>query len=270
MNQAESLPQRIDLWPEMDSFPTLDIYLPEENPTGTGVVVCPGGGYGTLCEQGEGADVARWFNARSVAAFVLRYRHGEKHRYPEPIDDGRRAIRYARYHAEKFSLAADRIGVMGFSAGGHLASVVSTHLQAGQADAADPVQRCSAIPSFTILAYPLITLVGEAAHVGSRDNLFGPGADAAMWEKLSSDRHVNAQTPPAFIYHTDQDKTVPAENPVNYYLALRRHGVPAELHVFRAGAHGTWLGCGDKWLSVWPTLLARWMAGLGLMAENQI
>jgi acetyl esterase/lipase len=240
------------------------------NPTGTAVVICPGGGYANLAVDWEGTLVAQWFNRHHVAAFVLQYRHGADHGYPQPIDDGRRAMRWVRDHADTYHLTKNHIGIMGFSAGGHVASTVSTHFAPSTAIGDDAIAKISARPDFTILAYPVVTMKKDLTHMGSRENLLGQHPRQAMVELLSNETRVTDQTPPAFIYATDADTTVPPENSVDYYLALHRHHVPAELHVFREGGHGSGLGQHDQLLSIWPTLLARWMAGMGLMDVKYI
>lgn len=251
--------------PRMKALPTLTVYLPASNPTRTAVVICPGGGYVFLAKAWEGSTVARWFNRHHVAAFVLLYRHGPGHHYPQPIDDGRRAVRWVRFHAAKYHLDPHRIGIMGFSAGGHVASTVSTHFAPDTAVSGDAIGKVSARPDFTILAYPVVTMKKSFTHMGSRLNLIGKHPSPALVHKLSNETQVTSDTPPAFIYVTDADNTVPPTNAVDYYLALHRHHVPAELHVFRVGGHGTGLGQNDPLLAVWPQLLQRWMTGLGLM-----
>jgi len=251
-------------------LPLLTAYIPASNPTGTAVVICPGGGYAALAVDWEGTLVAQWFNKHHVAAFVLQYRYGADHGYPQPIDDGRRAMRWVRSHADTYHLARGHIGIMGFSAGGHVASTVSTHYGPGTALGNDAIAKVSARPDFTILAYPVVTMKKDLAHMGSRINLLGKHPTRAMVELLSNETQVTARTPPTFIYATDADKTVPPENSVDYYLALHRHHVPAELHIFREGGHGTGLGQNDQLLSIWPALLARWMAGMGLMDFKHI
>ncbi|MEO9089205.1 MAG: alpha/beta hydrolase [Rhodanobacter sp.] len=268
----------VPLWPgtsppdgaRQQQLPLLTAYVPASNPTGTAVVICPGGGYEVLAVSWEGTLVAQWFNQQHVAAFVLQYRHGVDHGYPQPIDDGRRAMRWVRAHAGTYHLAKDHIGIMGFSAGGHVASAVSTHFGPDTRLGNDAIAKVSARPDFTILAYPVVTMKKDLTHMGSRENLLGKHPTGALVEFLSNETQVTDQTPPAFIYATDADTTVPPENSVNYYLALHRHHVPAELHIFREGGHGTGLGQNDQLLSIWPALLARWMAGMGLMEFNHI
>lgn len=266
----------VQLWPSgalpdgsrQGQLPILTAYIPDANPTHTAVVICPGGGYHDLALDWEGVLVAEWFNRHHVAAFVLQYRHGAEHHYPQPIDDGRRAMRWVREHAETYHLDTHRIGIMGFSAGGHVASTVSTHFAQATAVAHDAVARVSARPDFTILAYPVVTMDERFTHPGSRHNLIGMQPSATLVHALSNETQVTNETPPAFIYVTDADTLVPPENSIAYYQALHRHHVPAELHVFREGAHGSGLGQHDQLLSIWPELLARWMAGMGYMEKG--
>ena len=268
-------PETMLLWPagapgalgdEDRDKPALTIYMPP-NTTGpmTAVIVAPGGGYGRLSMNLEGRAPANYLNTLGIAAFVLRYRLGPRYHHPIEIGDVQRAIRILRARAAEWHLAPDRIGLMGFSAGGHLASSASTHFDAGKADAADPIDRMSSRPDFAILGYPVITFVEAWTHQGSKTNLLGDVADASLARSLSSETQVTAATPPTFIYQTNADTTVPAENAVAYYLALRKAGVPAELHVFRNGPHGTGLGQQDPALAEWPRLLANWLRVSGFM-----
>ena len=246
--------------------PAVRIYLPPaEKATGTAVVVCPGGGYRNLALDHEGSQIARWLNSLGVAAFVLRYRLGPAYHHPIELGDAQRAIRYVRSKSAEFQVVPDRIGIWGFSAGGHLASTVGTHFDAGSPDAADPIDRAGCRPDFMILAYPVISLVTEYVHKGSRTNLLGPDPDPALAESLSNERQVTPQTPPTFLFHTDADKGVPAENSVLFYLALRKAGVPAELHIYERGNHGVGLAQKDPVLSTWPARLADWMKLRGLL-----
>jgi len=212
-------PQTIVLWPEGApgavgnedaDRPTLTVYLPPaERAVPTGVVVCPGGGYAKLAMDHEGRQVAEWLNSLGVAAFVLKYRLGPRYRHPAPLEDAKRALRLVRSRAGEFRIAPDRIGVWGFSAGGHLASTLATHFDAGNPAAADPIERVSCRPDFAILAYPVISFASEYAHKGSRRNLLGDNPDPALVENLSNEKQVTAQTPPTFLFHTNEDQGVP-------------------------------------------------------------
>jgi acetyl esterase/lipase len=268
-------PQTILLWPagapgalgadDVDK-PALTIYMPP-NTTGplTAVVIAPGGSYRALSMNLEGRGPANYFNGLGMAAFVLRYRLGPRYHHPIQLGDVQRAIRTVRARAGEWHIAADRVGVMGFSAGGHLASSASTHFDAGRADAADPIDRVSSRPDFGVLGYPVITFVEPWTHQGSKTNLLGESPDAVLARSLSSDTQVTAATPPTFIYHTNADTVVPVENSIHYFLALRKAGVPAELHVFKEGRHGTGMGLSDPALSEWPRLLTNWLRISGLI-----
>ncbi len=227
--------------PEIE--PVMFAYRAEsQNVARSAVVVCPGGGYAHLAMDHEGKQIAEWFNKLGVTAFVLQYRNTSSgHRHPVPMIDGQRAIRTVRARAAEWNLDPAKIGVMGFSAGGHLASTLATYFDGSNADAADAIDRSSSRPDFLILCYPVITMTESYMHRGSRENLLGKGADESLAANLSNEQRVTAQTPPTFIFQTDADKGVPAENCVAFYLALRRAGVPAELHIYQDGKHGVGL-----------------------------
>jgi acetyl esterase/lipase len=246
--------------------PKLTLYrAAAEVATGTAVVVCPGGSYQRLASDHEGRQVALWLNSLGASAFVLQYRVGPRYPHPAPLQDAQRAIRLVRARAAEWGVHPARLGVLGFSAGGHLASTAATHFDAGRPDAPDPIDRQGSRPDFAILAYPVISLYDPSAHAGSRRNLLGEPADPALVELLSNERQVTAETPPSFLFHTADDTTVPVENAILFFQALRRAGVPAELHVFAHGKHGVGLAPDDPALSSWPYLCARWMEGLGLL-----
>ena len=229
------------------------------------MVVCPGGGYGHLAVDHEGDQIARWLNSFGVAAFVLKYRLAPRYRHPAPLQDAQRAIRTVRHRARELNLAPDRIGIWGFSAGGHLASTAGTHFDAGNAAAADPIDRQSSRPDFLILAYPVISFTTEYTHRGSLRNLLGDNPDPKLVESLSNEKQVTAQTPPTFLFHTNEDKGVPSENSVLFYLALRKAGVPAEMHIYERGPHGVGLAPLDRALASWPDRLAEWFQTRGLL-----
>ena len=268
-------PNPILLWPdgapgaigkEDADQPSLLIQLPAASKaTGSGVVVCPGGGYGHLAMDHEGRQIAEWLNSLGVAAFVLKYRLGPRYQHPAPLQDAQRALRYVRLHAKDFGLLGNRIGIWGFSAGGHLASTVGTHFDAGNASATDPIDRMSSRPDFMILAYPVISMSAEYTHKGSRNNLLGEKPDPKLVESLSNEKQVTPQTPPAFLFHTDEDTGVPAENSVVFYLALRKAGVPAEIHIYQRGKHGVGLAGADPILATWSGRLADWLKLRGLL-----
>ncbi len=248
--------------------PTLTVFLPPADlANAAAVVVCPGGGYGGLEVYREGKRPAEWLNKQGVAAFVLQYRVAP-YRHPAPLQDAQRALRTVRARAKEWHLDPNRIGIWGFSAGGHLASTAATHFDDGKPDAADPVERVGCRPDFAILAYPVITMAAETTHMGSRLNLLGKDADPKLVEELSNELHVTARTPPTFLFHTDADTAVVPQNSVLFYLALHEAGVPAELHIFAKGPHGVDLAPGDPVLSKWPDLLRGWLEGRGLLKKG--
>ncbi len=267
-------PQPMLLWPdgapgalgnEDVDKPTLTPF-PAKGPGAvpTAVIVCPGGGYRNLAMVKEGSDVAVWLNHLGISAFVLKYRLGPKYHHPAEISDAQRAIRYVRAHASEYSIRPDRIGIWGFSAGGHLASTAGTHFDDGNKSAPNVLDQQSSRPDFLILAYPVITLHDPLAHVGSRVNLLGDSPDPALVDQLSNETQVTAKTPPTFLFHTTEDKTVPVENSIMFYSALRKAGVPAEMHIYLKGAHGVGLAPFDPVLRTWPERLADWMKVQGL------
>jgi acetyl esterase/lipase len=244
--------------------PTLTIYPATEHKVATGVVVCPGGSYAHLAMDHEGVQIAQWLNNLGISAFVLKYRLGMKYHHPVELGDAQRAIRYVRAHAAEWGIDPQRIGVWGFSAGGHLASSTETHFDAGHADSADIIERQSSRPEFAVLAYPVISMHEPAVHKGSRDHLLGANPSPALLNLMSNELQVTQQTPPTFLFHTSDDEVVPVQNSINFYNALRKAGVPAEMHIYEHGKHGVGLAKDDPALSTWPTLLANWLAARGL------
>ena len=247
--------------------PTLTFYRAARGATGTGVIVAPGGAYGALALDHEGRQVAAYLNAMGVTAFVLKYRLGPRYRHPVQLGDAQRAIRLARSRAAEFGILPDRIGMMGFSAGGHLTATAGTHFTDGKPDAADAIERAGSRPDFLILGYPVISLDPAIAHGGSVRNLLGDNPDPKLIEDLSNDLRVTPRTPPTFLFHTTADTGVVPENSVRFYLALRKANVPAEMHIFENGPHGVGLALGDPALGAWPTLLTTWLRGRGLLAR---
>jgi len=248
--------------------PSLTAYLPAANPTKTAVVIAPGGGYQHLSMVREGSDVAAWLNARGVAAFLLKYRLGTKYHNPIELGDAQRAIRMVRAHAAEYGVATDRVGMWGFSAGGHLTATAGTHFDAGNAAAVDAIERESSRPDFLILAYPVITMEAPYVHTGSRMYLLGDAPAQADVDAMSAELHVTAQTPPTFLFSTTDDRTVPIMNSVMFYEALVKAGVPVEMHVFQHGGHGSGLAPANPQLSPWTEMLIKWMRERGYAAAQ--
>lgn len=271
--QPGSAPRTVPLWTssapaalgDQDADkPTLTIY-PARDPNGTAVIVCPGGGYGALADNHEGRQVANWLNAMGITGFVLKYRLGPRYHHPVELGDAQRAIRMVRAQAKELGVSPDRIGIMGFSAGGHLASTAGTHFDSGLPDAADAIDRVSSRPDFMVLGYAVISFTTPYTHKGSLRNLLGDNPDPKLVESLSNELQVTPRTPPTFLFHTNEDKGVPSENSVLFYLALRKNNVPAEMHIFEKGPHGVGLALRDPALSMWPALLANWFRTRGLL-----
>ena len=268
MDQTQDVHAPVPLWPagapgavgkaEAD-VPTVSVYLPSFNPTHAAVVVAPGGGYEHLAMDHEGLQVAQWLNAHGIAALVLKYRLGPTYHQPVEMQDARRGVRYARAHAAAMGVQPDRIGMWGFSAGGHLTAITGTKFDAGDAGSTDEVERVSSRPDFMILAYPVISMEDGIAHGGSQLNLLGPGASAQLKAALSADEQVTPQTPPTFLFSTTDDAVVPVMNSVRMYAALVKAGVPVEMHLYRHGQHGVGLAQADAELSVWTDALYHWM-----------
>jgi acetyl esterase/lipase len=258
----------IPLWPQgapgqmgktEADIPAVSVYLPPFNPTKTFVVVAPGGGYTHLALDHEGAQVAQWLNAHGVGALVLRYRLGPTYHHPIEIGDAQRAIRFARSHAAEWGVQTDRVGMWGFSAGGHLTATAGTHFDAGKPGSADPLDSASSRPDFMVLAYPVISFDPSVMHAGSRKFLLGDNPDPALVTLLSNELQVTPQTPPTFIFSTSDDATVPIANSILFYSALVKNKVPVEMHIYQNGKHGAGLAQGNPALSSWPGLLYDWM-----------
>lgn len=256
------------LWPEgtpgslgdrPQDHPNLTPYLPDPaKRTGASIVVLPGGGYANLADH-EGRGYAEWLADHGIAAYVLKYRLGSAgYRHPAMLNDAARALRTVRMFAKRDGLDPARVGIIGSSAGGHLASTLATHFDAGKADATDPVERESSRPDLAILCYPVITM-GEFAHAGSRNQLLGPNPSPELVQELSTELQVTKDTPPCFLWHTDEDKTVPVENSLMFAAALRRAGVPFSLHIYEKGPHGLGLGRPGKPAPPWGDQLLYWL-----------
>ena len=268
----------IPLWPsdapevagtDAADLPTLTVFLPQKGRgTGSAVVVAPGGSYLGLASNLEGRQVADWFTSRGLTAFVLKYRLGAKYLYPIPLEDAERAVRLVRSSATSYGFLPDRIGFIGFSAGGHLAAATGTLFDAGKADAGDPVERISSRPDFLILGYPWLNAMQPSGHYITYCSVIKtipPETCKLDEQKYTPSLHVTPQTPTTFIYSTTDDRTVPISASVDFYNALIAAGVPAELHIFRHGEHGSGMGAGSAALDQWPVLLEQWLRDQGLL-----
>jgi acetyl esterase/lipase len=277
-------PEEIPLWPggapgalgkEPADIPTLTIFRPDpDKATGAAVVICPGGGYGFLAVEHEGQEVAKWLNSLGITGVMLKYRLAPKYHHPAMINDANRAIRTVRARATEWGLDPHKIAVLGFSAGGHLASTAGTHYDSGKPDSPDPIERVSSRPDRMILVYPVIAIATEFGHSGSKKNLLGDNPSRELVESLSNETQVTKDTPPAFLAHTNADSGVSAENSLLFALALRKNKVPVELHLFEKGQHGLGLGTGwgtriapEPSFQAWPPLCATWLKNQGFLEK---
>ncbi len=268
LSQTTNEPAPIPLWPDGApgakgstpvDIPSIQLYQPSaEARTGAAIVVCPGGGYRNLARH-EGHDIAVWLNSLGITAVVLKYRLGPVYQHPSMMSDVLRAIRYTRSKAEEWKIDINRVGVMGFSAGGHLASTAATHWDEGQSDTGDGIDRLSSRPTLAILCYPVITMTDPFTHAGSRRNLLGETPSPELIKLMSNENQVNTRTPPTFLFHTEDDKAVPLENSLLFAAALRKAGVPYEMHIYEKGRHGVGLARDNDSLKSWPGLLADWL-----------
>ena len=248
-------------------IPDIAVYLPSKRfATGQAVIICPGGGYWVLAYDLEGTDIARYLNSIGVAAIVLKYRlptYGnciEPHK--APLMDAQRAMRLVRHNAPKWNINPFNIGIMGFSAGGHLASTLGTHFDYGNKTAADSVEKESCRPDFMILMYPVISFTDSCMHVGSREALIGKNPDPALAKYYSNELQVKEDTPPAFLVHADNDNGVLVENSLLMYKALRARHIPAELHILSEGEHGFGLGGNNEHIASWKNSLKLWLGSI--------
>jgi acetyl esterase/lipase len=247
--------------------PDIAVFLPaRRNATGQAVIICPGGGYRTLSYDWEGTEVAKLFNAKGIAAIVLKYRlpNSKSNVVPNlsPLLDAKRAIRMVRYNAAKWSINKDNVGIMGFSAGGHLASTLGTHFDKGNASDTDSIEQFSSRPDFMVLMYPVISMSKSIMHSGSRNNLIGEKPTDELAKLYSNELQVTKETPPTFLVHATDDKTVPVENSLLFYQALKDNGVPAEMHIYPTGGHGFGLALGRGYLETWTDRCLDWLRAL--------
>lgn len=254
---------------EAKDIPTLMTYFaPKEKATGAAVMICPGGGYANLAMDHEGVQIAEWYNSLGIHAFILKYRlgkwDGSGYQHPTMLNDAKRGFRMIRANAEKWGIDPHRIGIMGFSAGGHLASTLATHFDNGNPESDDLFEQVSCLPNFLVLGYPVISFQ-EYAHNGSRRFLLGPTPTMEQVENLSNHKQVSVLTPPTFLFHTNEDRGVPPENSVLFYLALREKNIPAELHIYEKGRHGVGFADDDPILSTWKDRLKDWLGHRGAL-----
>lgn len=248
--------------------PDITVYLPAKRSTsGQAVVICPGGGYATLAYNWEGSDVAKLLNGKGICAIVLKYRlpNSKSNVTPHltPLMDAKRAIRLVRANAAKWNINKNNVGIMGFSAGGHLASTLATHFDNGDAGSADSVERQPSRPDFAVLVYPVISMSKPIMHAGSRNNLIGTTPDSSLAKLYSNELQVTKETPPTFLVHASDDKGVPVENSLLFYQACKDNNVPVEMHIYPKGGHGFGLAMGKGYLETWTDRLVDWMRGLG-------
>ncbi|MDZ4858928.1 MAG: alpha/beta hydrolase [Candidatus Hydrogenedentes bacterium] len=270
--------ESIPVWPdgapgavgtEPLDVPTLYLYpAPADKNTGASVIVCPGGGYSGLAMGYEGHEVAQWLQSNGVSAYVLQYRLAPRYKYPAPQQDAQRAVRIVRSHAAEWKIDPNKIGILGFSAGGHLSAMTGVHYIDGKPDSEDAVERVSTRPDFIVLVYAVTTMEGPATHAGCVKNLLGESPDPALVKECSTQLHVNANTPPTFILHTTMDQAVPVANAILFFEACVKAGVPVEMHLFEQGKHGVGMGgvrAPGNSVGEWPGLLLKWLQVRGVL-----
>lgn len=272
-NQLKTSEQEIQeqgdiLWITNVQTPGITVYLPaKRHASGLAVVICPGGGYGGLAYDWEGTDIAKWLNSKGIAGIVLKYRlpsiTSQKSPRLAPLQDAKQAIRLVRKNAASWNLDPNKIGVMGFSAGGHLAATLGTHFDEPEADVENEMTEISARPDFMVLVYPVISMTDEITHMGSRNNLLGEAASQELQDYYSNELQVTEQTPATFLVHSSDDNAVPVENSLRFYQALLSNQVlECEMHLYPHGGHGYSLALDDGHLRYWPELLAQWLDSL--------
>ncbi len=276
--------QEILLWPNgapgatgtaATDKPTITPYPAPSKVNGAALVIFPGGGYSGLAMDHEGKQPALWFNTQGISTFVVKYRLGSAgYRHPIEMGDGQRAIRWVRHNAAKYGIDPKRVGVLGFSAGGHEAATVSTHYDDGNPAAKDSIDRQGCRPAFSILGYPVITMDKSFTHMGSRDNLLGTNPSQMLVDSLSNEKQVTSKTPPAFLFHATDDGAVPIKNSQAYHDSLVRRGVATEFKIYDHGGHGFGMADGkggaptDSVLNTWPGLAAKWLAAQGFLKQT--
>lgn len=260
--------QAIPLWPdrapnaagsEPADIPTITPFpAAKENATGSAVVIFPGGGYARLSDVKEGSEVVKWLHTLGISAFVVKYRLGMRYHQPNQLLDAARAVRIVRSRAKEWNIDPNRIGILGFSAGGHLASTLGTHFDGGRPGDKDEIERVSSRPDLMVLIYPVITM-GDFTHAGSKRNLLGENPTPELIKEYSNELRITRETPPTFLVHTMTDASVPVENSMMFAAALRKAGVPFEFHLYERGPHGFGLAPADPILSTWPGRCADWL-----------
>jgi len=252
------------LWIENVQIPTIEVFLPSKgNANGQAVLICPGGGYKGLAYDWEGTDIAKLLNSRGIAGIVLKYRLPDLKFFTNsqevPLQDAQRAIRLVRYHAKKWNILPEKIGIMGFSAGGHLASTLGTHFDVKTSDINDSVNNISAKPNFMILVYPVISMNDNITHEGSKRALLGEDPEQSLVDYYSNELQVKSNTPSTFIIHSTDDDSVPVENCIEFYKALKDKQIAIEMHIYPDGGHGFSLAIKNKHLNTWPQRLFEWL-----------
>jgi acetyl esterase/lipase len=242
---------------ESGDVPTLTPYQAKD-PDGSAIIVFPGGGYTHLAAH-EGEPIARWLASLGISSFVLHYRLAPRYHHPAMLQDAAHAVRTVRALSREWKIDPNRIGVLGFSAGGHLAATISTQFDDGDAKSEDPIEKVSSRPDVAVLCYPVITLGGVSAHTGSRKNLLGANPTQELIDQMSAEKRVTEKTPPTFIFHTADDPGVPVENALMYAAALKAHKVPFEMHIYEHGRHGVGLASDNPILSTWTQRCAAWL-----------
>lgn len=266
-NEKEILNKTDITWFSNVQEPAISVFLPsKKNATGQAVVICPGGGYEALAYDWEGTDIAKWLNSKGIAGIVLKYRlpnsKSVKVNHKAPLQDAQRAMRLVRFHAKDWNIDKDKVGIMGFSAGGHLASTLGTHFNHVDSFKKDAIDAISARPDFMVLIYPVITMKTKLTHQGSRNALLGEHPSENLVKKFSNELQVKSNTPPTFIVHATDDEVVPVENSLLFYKALKEKGISAELHIYPKGGHGFSLALKKGSLHSWTKLFNAWLKNL--------